>query len=121
LGALRLLSIVGGVAFDELVPLRWEIFFGEDGGDGAFFCAEVAGYALCRIDVQHFSFLEIGFVFGRMDAINGTDGDAGRIFHADAGQCDYVCQFGPLLKLLDNLAAVRNITKRHNIYIFDNL
>jgi len=79
-----------GVDFDVFVPFFGEVFFGEDGLNGAFVDAEAAVDAGFGIDVEH---LEVGVffvVFGGLDAIHGADINTGGVFGSDARFSDHM-------------------------------
>ena len=78
------------VDLDVLFPLSREVFLGEDGLDWAFVDAEATVDAGARVDVELGGGGEVFFVFGRVDAVDGADIDAGGVFGSDARLSDDV-------------------------------
>lgn len=73
------------------MPFLGKIFFGEYGLHGTFIYAEAAVDAGVGVDVQHFIGREITLAFGGMNAVDGADFHAGRVFSSDAGFSDHMC------------------------------
>jgi hypothetical protein len=70
-----------GVDLNKVFPLVWSRGLLENRFDGADRFASAAVDALFRVDIELVFLLEFfGLVFGRMDAIDRTDIDAGGIF-----------------------------------------
>src|SRR5215831_6969177 len=70
------------VDLDVLLLRLWHVLFGEDRGDGAFRLARAAIDALVGVDEE--------LLLPLVNAIDGTDVDAGAVLHADASFCDDV-------------------------------
>lgn len=85
-----LFAVVVQVDLDVLFPLSREVFLGEDGFDWAFVDAEATVDAGARVDVELGGGGELFFVFGRVDAVDGADIDAGGVFGSDARLSDDV-------------------------------
>ena len=83
-----LLPIVIGVDLDEMLPLFWDIIFTEDRFHRTGGLTRATVNTLVRIDVEHFSTLELRLVFPRMDAINRTDIHTSRVFGSNTGFAD---------------------------------
>jgi hypothetical protein len=69
-----------GVDLDEMLPLFWDIIFTENRFHRTGWLTRATVNTLVRIDVEHFSTLELRLVFPRMDAINRTDIHTSRVF-----------------------------------------
>jgi hypothetical protein len=89
-GVGRLLGVMGGVLLDEMSPLNRDVVFVEDGLDGAFSLAKVTADATLGVDEELLRSGEAGFVLGRMDAVDGTDDEAGGVFDVDAREGDHI-------------------------------
>src|SRR4029453_18896849 len=62
-----------GVPLGVARPLRGKLVFREAGVDGTSLDAGIAVDALVGIDVEHLDRLVVGFVGGRVDAVNRTN------------------------------------------------
>jgi hypothetical protein len=75
----------------EAGPFIGKVLFGEDGADGAFVHTQAAIDACVGIDVQLIGAIEFRFILGGMNAVNGTNVDAGRVLGGDAWFGNDVC------------------------------
>jgi len=71
-----------GIDLDEAFPLLGDFVFHEDRIDRAFRLAQAAVDTLVRVDIKHIPRF--------MDAVYGADGNAGFIFHPNAGFGDHI-------------------------------
>src|SRR5580700_11705851 len=72
------------------MPLLRQIFQSEDRGHRADRDAGAAVDTLRGINIELCDLFMLRLIFARVDAIDGTDVDAGSVFCADAGLSDYV-------------------------------
>src|SRR3989304_2879303 len=86
----QLFPVVLGVDLDERAPFVGELFLGKDGGDRADRLARAAVDAGLGVDIELLRSLESLFVLRGMDAVHGTNLDAGGVLRADAGLGDDV-------------------------------
>ena len=85
---------MGGVEIGEVRQLGRQVVHREDGCSRANRYAGTTIDAFDRVDIDHFDGGEVGFVFLRVDAINWTSVDAGRVLRSDTGFRNYVCHMG---------------------------
>src|ERR1019366_4860233 len=83
-------GVVVGVDLLVVLPLFGDGLFREDGLHGTHRLAIAALDARVRVDIQHRRFGETVLVFLRVDAVDGADFYAGRVFRPDAGLGDDV-------------------------------
>ena len=86
----HLAGVVRGVAAGVGEPLVGELVFGEHCVHRTAFDARVAVDALLGVDEELLGISEPGLVRCRVDAVDGTDLDAGCVLGADARLCDHV-------------------------------
>jgi hypothetical protein len=86
----RPVPVVRGVELGEPLPLLGYLVLGEDRVNGAGLYARVAIDAFLGVDEELIDLLVIGFVGGRMDAVDRADLDARVVLDPDTRFCDHI-------------------------------
>src|SRR5688500_7402656 len=99
---LRLLEILG-VHRDEVLPFLRRLVESVDRLDRTGRHARPAIDAFVRMDIQHLRRLELRFILPRMNAVDGTNVDTGRILGANAWFADDIRHCSVVIRLFECL------------------